>query len=320
MDQPHSLTAPAKLYAFLLKLGPLQPGTLMAYSGELVHGAWLHWLQEVAPDVATWLHEDNKRRAFTCSSLQFPIAVEHMLEAERKNIHLPLNPDKTYTVRITLLLGELFPLFYNALLEFNMTQLTAKQEPFMRIGKQFFSLQEVVISNDDPSGWAGFTSFTTLAEKAKTLKLGATEPLTLEFATLTSFNRNNARNKAYGVHQARLPLPLYIFPGLARRWSELAPPELASLVQEDAIEQYIQEDGMIVADYDLKTHLVRFTTHEQTGFVGTCTFHLRRGHNEAATLETPLTVRQQILLLAQLAFYCGVGHKASMGLGRARVV
>src|SRR2546428_13763458 len=77
----------------------------------------------MAPDVATWLHDDNKRRAFTCSSLQFPIAVERMLEAERKNIHLPLNPDKTYTVRITLLLGELFPLFYNALLEFNMTQL-----------------------------------------------------------------------------------------------------------------------------------------------------------------------------------------------------
>ncbi len=292
----------------------------MAYSGELVHGAWLHWLQEAAPDVATWLHDDNKRRAFTCSSLQFPIAVERMLETERKNIHLPLNPDKTYTVRITLLLGELFPLFYNALMEFNMTQLTAKQEPFMRIGKQFFSLQEVVISNDDPSGWAGFTSFTTLVEKAKTLKLGATEPLTLEFATLTSFNRSNARNKAYGVHHARLPLPQYIFPGLARRWSELAPPELASLVQEDAIEQYIQEDGMIVADYDLKTHLVRFTTHEQPGFVGMCTYHLRKGSNEVTTPETPLTVRQQILLLAQLAFYCGIGHKASMGLGRTRVV
>jgi CRISPR-associated endoribonuclease Cas6 len=320
MDLPHSPTAPAKLYAFLLKLRPLQPGTLMAYSGELVHGAWLHWLQEAAPDVATWLHDDNKRRAFTCSSLQFPIVVERMLEAERKNIHLPLNPDKTYTVRITLLLGELFPLFYNALMEFNMTQLTAKQEPFMRIGKQFFSLQEVVISNDDPSGWAGFTSFTTLIEKAKTLKLGATEPLTLEFATLTSFNRSNARNKAYGVHHARLPLPQYIFPGLARRWSELAPPGLASLVQEDTIEQYIQEDGMIVADYDLKTHSVRFTTHEQPGFVGTCTYHLRKGPNEVTTPETPLTVRQQILLLAQLAFYCGVGHKASMGLGRTRVV
>ncbi len=320
MDLAHSHTIPAKLYALVLKLRPLQTGTLMPFSGELVHGAWLNWLQEVAPDVATWLHDDNKRRAFTCSSLQFPVPVERILEAERKNIHLPLNPDKSYTVRITLLLGELFPLFYNALMEFNMSQLIAKQQPFMRIGKQLFSLQEVVISNDDPSGWAGFTSFTTLVEKAKTLKLSTTEPLILEFATLTSFNRSNARNKAYGVYHARLPLPQYIFPGLARRWSELAPPELASLVQEDAIEQYIQDDGMIIADYDLKTHHVRFTTHEQPGFVGTCTYHLRKGANEAATPETALAVRKQILLLAQLAFYCGVGHKTSMGLGRTRVV
>ena len=76
---------------------------------------------------------------------------------------------------------------------------------------------------------------------------------------------------------------------------------------------------MIIADYDLKTHYVRFTTHEQPGFVGTCTYHLRKGANEVTTPETPLTVRQQILLLSQLAFYSGVGHKASMGLGRVRV-
>ncbi len=318
IDIPFPATAPAKLYAFMLKLRPLQPGTLMPFSGELVHGAWLNWLKEVAPDVATWLHDDNKRRAFTCSSLQFPIAGERMLEAERKNIHLPLNPDKTYTVRITLLLGELFPLFYNALMEFNMSQLAAKQQPFMRIGKQLFSLDEVVISNDDHSGWTGFTSFTTLVEKVRVLKLGAVEPLTLEFATLTSFNRSSARNKAFGVYHARLPLPQYIFPGLARRWGELAPPELAQVVQEDAIEQYIQDDGIIVADYDLKTHHIRFTTHEQPGFVGTCRYSLRKVPNEAMRPGTALTVRQQILLLAQLAFYCGVGHKTSMGLGQVR--
>jgi CRISPR-associated endoribonuclease Cas6 len=320
IDSPSSPTAPAKLYAFHLKLRPLQSGTLMPFSGELVHGAWLNWLKEVAPDVATWLHDDNKRRAFTCSSLQFPIPTERMLEAERRNVHLPLNPDKTYAVRITLLLGELFPLFYNALMEFNMSQLSGKQQPFMRIGKQLFSLDEVVISNDDHSGWTGFTSFRILVEKAMSLKMSTVELITLEFATLTGFNRSSAQNKTYGVYHARLPLPQYIFPGLARRWAELAPSELAHVVQQDAIEQYIQDDGLVVADYDLKTHHVRFTTHEQPGFVGTCTYHLRKGSNEATPSEAPLTIRQQILLLAQLAFYCGVGHKTSMGLGRVRPI
>ena len=59
----------------------------------------------------------------------------------------------------------------------------------MQLGKQQFLLEEVVADNDDTSGWTGFTSFDKLAEKARTLKLGRMEPLTLEFDSLTTFNR-----------------------------------------------------------------------------------------------------------------------------------
>src|SRR5205814_8342114 len=82
MDTPFSPASPTKLYALLLKLRPLQQGTLMPFSGELVHGAWLDWLRSAAPVVATWLHEVNKRRFFTCSSLQYPLAVSRMRDAE----------------------------------------------------------------------------------------------------------------------------------------------------------------------------------------------------------------------------------------------
>jgi hypothetical protein len=51
MDVPLSPTSPAKLYAFFLKLRPLQEGTLMSFSGELVHAAWLEWLRSAALDV-----------------------------------------------------------------------------------------------------------------------------------------------------------------------------------------------------------------------------------------------------------------------------
>jgi hypothetical protein len=43
--------ANSRLYAFLLKLRPLQQGTLMSFNGEL-------------------MHEGNKRQLFTCSNLQ----------------------------------------------------------------------------------------------------------------------------------------------------------------------------------------------------------------------------------------------------------
>ena len=51
MDVPLSPITPAKLYAFQLKLRPLREGTLMPFSGELVHAAWLSWLSSAAPEV-----------------------------------------------------------------------------------------------------------------------------------------------------------------------------------------------------------------------------------------------------------------------------
>ena len=317
MDVPRVACAPARLYAFFLKLRPLRPGTLMPFTGELVHGAWLHWLRSAAPEVATWLHEGNRRRFFTCSSLQFPLSPARSLEVERENVHLALDPEKIYTVRITLLRGELFPLFYDTLMRSDVAAGRNSRIPFMQIGKQQFSLEEVVLSNDDSSGWTGFVSLSEMIEKVRCQRLGVVHPLTMEFASLTTFNRTNMRTKNYGTHHARLPLPAYVFPGLARRWEDIAGPDLASIVQRELIEQYIQDDGIIIVDYDLRTHRLKFTTHQQQGFIGMCKYHLR-GPDEQATPEVPLTVRQQILLLAQLAFYSGVGYKTSMGMGRVR--
>src|SRR5450631_1830474 len=82
-------SGPVRLYAMLLKLRPLQQGTLMPFSGELVHGAFLSWLHTSAPDVASWLHDGQKRRLFTCSSLQFAPPISPSVKAERENIHLP---------------------------------------------------------------------------------------------------------------------------------------------------------------------------------------------------------------------------------------
>ena len=312
--------APARLYAFLLKLRPLAEGTLMPFNGELVHGAWLNWLGSAAPDVATWLHEGNKRRLFTCSSLQFPLPTEKILEVEKRNVHWPLSPEKTYTIRITLLLGELFPLFHKALTDFTRTNTTTRvKPPFMRLGKQSLLLEEVVLENNDPTGWTGFTSFADMVEAVRARKPGKAVPVRLEFASLTSFNRGNAKNREYGNYSALLPLPQYVFPYLAKRWNELAPPELAHLVARDAIEQYMQEDGIIIDDYNLRPHAVKFTTHWQHGFIGTCKYVLR-GPDDAVTEEAALTVRQQLLLLGQLAYYSGLGFKTAMGMGRVRVV
>ncbi len=318
MDIPLASTAPARLYAIVLKLRPLTQGSLMAFSGEQVHAAFFNWVRSAAPEVSAWLHEDGKRRLFTCSSLQFPFAAERMREAEYKNLHLPLFPDKIYTVRITLLLTDLFPLLYTALVHPTMQTTDIEREPFMRLGKQDFLLQEAVMSAD-PAGWTGFTTFAALVEQLQARSMQETETLSLEFASLTTINWINRHNKQHGNHYAMLPLPLYIFPMLAIRWRELAPPEIAHVVQVECIERYIQDDGMPISHYDLRPHFVSFVKYPQRGFVGTCTYQLR-GPDETSTPDSPLTVRQQILLLAQFAFYSGIGYKTAMGLGQVRPI
>ncbi|WP_069801380.1 CRISPR system precrRNA processing endoribonuclease RAMP protein Cas6 [Thermogemmatispora onikobensis] len=318
----------ADLYALHLRLRPLQPGTLMPFSGELVHGAWLEWLRGAAPDVSARLHEGNKRRLFTCSSLQFPLPPAQVREAERNNRHLPLSPEKTYTIRITLLLGELFPHFYKALIQFNHFSGNLRRSPFMQIGRQVFLLEEVIASPDDPARWTGFTTFRELAAQAALLQPARCERMTLEFDSLTTFNWINTRNKVYGNYYALLPLPRYLFPGLAKRWQELVSQEpetreLAVLVQPELIEEYILDDGIVIDDYDLRPHQVHFSTHVQPGFIGRCVYRLRGpdpppASGSALAAGPALTVRQQLWLLAYLAFYSGVGYKTPMGMGRVR--
>ena len=317
MDTPLAANGPARLYALTLKLRPLQYGTLMPFSGELVHGAFLRWLRNAAPDVAAWLHEGQKRRLFTCSSLHFPRFEARQLEVERRNTHLPLEPEHTYSVRLTLLLGELFPLFHEALLNVTTPNTRDARPPFIQLGKQLLLLEEVQITNDDAPGWTGFTALSNLVEQASQVRFERDALLTLEFKSLTAFSRGKSK-EGYGTFPVMLPLPQMVFQNLVRRWQDIAPPELTDVIQNERIEQYLMEDGVIIVDYNLTPHYVHFTTHLQRGFLGTCTYQLR-GHDATTSAESPLTLRQQIHLLAQLAFYTGIGYKTAMGLGQARL-
>jgi CRISPR/Cas system endoribonuclease Cas6 (RAMP superfamily) len=165
----------------------------------------------------------------------------------------------------------------------------------------------------------GYTSFADIVEEVRHIPLSEQIFFTLDFASLTTFNRSGQRLGTYSNYYARLPLPLYLFPGLAKRWQELAPADLAGLVQLEAIEEYIKEDGVVIEDYELKTHVVRFVNHPQHGFIGNCTYVLR-GPDAPVTEESPFTVRQQILLLTRLAFYTGIGYKPAMGMGQCHMV
>jgi CRISPR-associated endoribonuclease Cas6 len=305
------------MYALLLKIRPLARGTLMPFSGELVHGAWMRWIREAEPAIAEHIHESGKRRLFTCSSVQFPLPQERLLRAQKENVHLPLDERQSYTLRITLLQGDLFPVLYELVMRMNQRSFL-EESTVIEIGKQRFALDAMISSPDDASGWTGYSSYEELVKLAQRQRLPASHPLTLEFSSLTTFHRLLTTDKRYGTYYALFPLAHYIFPGLAKRWHELAPPELTSVIQKERIETYIAREGIIIDDYQIQTHHVHFAEYMQRGFVGTCRY-LMRGPDEAPADGSPLTIRQQLQLLSFLLFYTGVGYKTTMGMGQARL-
>src|SRR5436305_14009445 len=124
---------------------------------------------------------------------------------------------------MTLLLGERFALFHKALSDFSHTGRTSGgRPPFMRLGKQSLLLEEVVLENDEATGWTGFTSFTDMVDEVRKRKLGNTFPLKLEFASLTTFNRCSVKNREYGNYNVLLLLPYFVFPYLPTRCNELS--------------------------------------------------------------------------------------------------
>ena len=86
------------------------------------------------------------------------------------------------------------------------------------------------------------------------------------------------------------------------------------MVQADRIEQYAMDDGIIIADYNLKPHTVKFTTHWQPGFVGKCTYHLR-GPDEETIDEAPLRCGSKFCLWLNWRSIVGLGIRRLWGWG-----
>jgi CRISPR-associated endoribonuclease Cas6 len=103
-----------------------------------------------------------------------------------------------------------------------------------------------------------------------------------------------------------VPLPLLdlVFGSLLDRWQAFAPLALNPDLRRFAAEQ------VAVARYRLRTRALPFKPGAmQVGFSGECLFvALRRDRYWLSVLH----------LLADFAFYAGVGYQTSMGMGQAR--
>ncbi len=144
--------------------------------------------------------------------------------------------------------------------------------------------------------WAGRTGYRELAERHL---LSGPRPgpwLRLAFATPTSFHSR-------GRHLP-LPVPHLAVEGWLGKWNAFAPLSL----NKEAL-RFAEED-LAIGRYRLRTVAVRMGKVPIVGFVGQCDYRFVRQE----------VYRMRVLhLLASYAFYCGTGHKTTMGLGQTMV-
>lgn len=325
------------LYALMLKLRPQEAGNILPNAGQLAHAALLAWLAEVDPALTARLHVPNNDRPFTCSSLWFP-DVRVVALAQRTNRRLPILPTQTYWLRLTLLTDDLFRLLTARFLQpaTAMSLDSGPGLPALRLGSVRFDVAELLAMAPEPgqpsplaATWAGYDTYERMVERARALDLttSAAYSLTMEFRSPTAFSDGQL---TWGKRMHLFPDADRVFGRLARVWNAWAPPALALSVR--AIQAYAQE-WVAVAEHRLQTHTFHFDRHTQVGFTGRCTYALMDA-GRAATLPgqsgaaqgstvcvgADLTPARALHLLADFAFYAGVGQKTTMGMGQARLL
>ncbi len=274
------------LFSLVLLLSPAEEVKIGATVGHRAHAAFLRAIEAVDPALSAALHAPNRSpRPFTVSPLRgIPPA---------RSGTVRLSPERTVWLRITLLLRPL----YERLME---SFLRDDQRPLLQLGSATFWIREVRVTPGSHP-WAGYASWEELAAAA-----GPERELTLEFASPTAFSFGR---KEWGHQMIVLPLPERVFGSLARTWNAFAPSSLQ--LEARTLKGYTAEHVVIKEIENLNTHMLDFSGRPQVGFTGRVTYGLM-GENDS--------VRQQLTMLADFAFYAGVGYKTTMGMGQARRV
>jgi CRISPR-associated endoribonuclease Cas6 len=119
-----------------------------------------------------------------------------------------------------------------------------------------------------------------------------------------------------------LPIPTLVFDSLARRWNTFSGAPLPTLL-DAFIDQNIS-----ITSYRGETHQITLKEgHPEIGFTGEVTYHIT-GRNPSLEKVDPELSRllqdnftglaQAVNLLADFAFYSGIGIKTTVGMGMVR--
>jgi CRISPR-associated endoribonuclease Cas6 len=137
------------------------------------------------------------------------------------------------------------------------------------------------------------TSYQELAQGHLLEARSATRRVKLFFTSPTTF-RSGGKN-------VPLPLPGLVFGSLADRWNAISPITISEEMRRYA------DECVAISQCQLRTRTLEIAGGKQVGFIGSCSY--------VALMPDPYWLRV-ISMLAEFAFYSGVGYKTTMGFGQ----
>lgn len=285
MNSDQGMIYQGMIYSLAVRLTPTRTATVRATLGHQAHAAFLRTVREADPALAEVLHVPQFQvRPFTVSPL--------LGVGRARDGMVTVRPDEDYFLRFTVLYEPIFE-------QFMARFLRGQGRPVVRLGRALFLVREILVTPESLP-WAGYTSFGQLYRQAR-----SESEIELEFTSPTVFSFGR---KAWGHKFVPLPEPALVFRSLWKKWNICAFPEMTL---DDALLEYVAEN-VVVKRYQLETRMQHFGRWPQVGFVGCVTFKLM------GRRETDDLFRRQLNLLADFAFYSGVGYKTTQGMGQCR--
>lgn len=130
-------------------------------------------------------------------------------------------------------------------------------------------------------------------------KLANSDPASkfeLTFVSPTSFRLQG--------HSFILPLPSLMYSGYLRKWNRYSGYEISEEILTDI------DERLLISRVNLSSQVLHFSNYFQIGFTGQVMLNAS---------DYSYRERQMLTTLTKFAYFCGTGHKTTMGMGQTNV-
>lgn len=283
------------LTSTLISVRSLKSSPIFGALGRPAQAWFLNQIMLKRPGLAEKLHDDNDVKPYTVSTLLDRNGRPHKAGDWLKE-------GQECFLRVTTIGEELTETFLQNVLEKLPNSLSLYKMDF-RIDGYTTNLRE--------HPWAGQTTFADIAQDSLYVKVS--RDVRMEFISPTAFRTNG--------NDIAIPVPQPVFRSIWHKWNSFCP---ESMQLDDRWPDFA-EDCILVNELTavntVHWEFAEGTRGAATGFTGTVGFSLLPKTRVAKKWQPYWDGADVVMLsLARFAFYCGVGHHSTIGMGQSRLL